>query len=90
MGCEKAMAESNKHELLFPIRFSFDGQQFHVVIKIIRIGWFKHDPFSVTIGFCCIILPANRVRKSTPYIFKFCSFILPENNHKSNAIFFRI
>lgn len=75
---------------LFPIRLSFNSQQFHIVIELISISRLKHYPFPVTISCCFIILPANGIRKSFPYLLKFYSFIFSKDNHKTKAILFRI
>ena len=81
-------AHTGRLELLFPVRFSFDSQQFHIIIKISRAGRLKHHPFPVTVGFCLIVLPADSIRKGVPNSFKFCPFSLAKNNHKANAAAF--
>lgn len=77
-------------KLLFPIRFSFNSQHFHIIIKLSSINRFKHYPFPIMIDFCFIISPANGIRKGTSYIFKFCSFIFPKIIMKPTQLLLRI
>ena len=82
------MKSPDKSKLLFPIGFSFDSQQFHVVIKFSCISRLKHYPFPITIGLGFIILFTNSIRNGFPYILKFCPLIFPKNNHETNTIIF--